>query len=44
MLDCKILQNISKVGVKIPLFLFDEIDKIGSDHRGDPASALLETC
>lgn len=38
----KILQNISKVGVKNPLFLFDEIDKIGSDHRGDPASALLE--
>ncbi|HLX54355.1 MAG TPA: endopeptidase La [Aquella sp.] len=38
----KILQNITKVGVKNPLFLFDEIDKIGSDHRGDPASALLE--
>lgn len=38
----KILQNLSKVGVKNPLFLFDEIDKIGADHRGDPASALLE--
>lgn len=38
----KVLQNIIKVGVKNPLFLFDEIDKIGSDHRGDPASALLE--
>lgn len=38
----KIIQNISKIGVKNPLVLFDEIDKIGSDHRGDPASALLE--
>jgi ATP-dependent Lon protease len=38
----KILQNLSKIGVKNPLFLLDEIDKIGSDHRGDPASALLE--
>lgn len=38
----KVLQNIIKAGVKNPLFLFDEIDKIGTDHRGDPASALLE--
>lgn len=38
----KILQNLSKIGVKNPLFLFDEIDKLGNDHRGDPASALLE--
>lgn len=38
----KVLQNIIKAGVKNPLFLFDEIDKIGADHRGDPASALLE--
>jgi ATP-dependent Lon protease len=38
----KLLQKMSKVGVKNPLFLLDEIDKIGMDHRGDPASALLE--
>ena len=38
----KIVQKLSKVGVKNPLFLLDEIDKIGMDHRGDPASALLE--
>ncbi|MCP5160698.1 MAG: endopeptidase La [Hahellaceae bacterium] len=38
----KIVQKISKVGVKNPLFLLDEIDKMGMDHRGDPASALLE--
>ena len=38
----KLLQKISKVGVKNPLFLLDEIDKMGMDHRGDPASALLE--
>ena len=38
----KILQNMSKVGVRNPLFLLDEIDKLGMDFRGDPASALLE--
>lgn len=38
----KLLQKLSKVSVKNPLFLFDEIDKLGMDHRGDPASALLE--
>lgn len=38
----KLIQKISKTGVKNPLFLFDEIDKMGMDHRGDPASALLE--
>jgi ATP-dependent Lon protease len=38
----KIIQKLSKVGVKNPLFLLDEIDKMGMDHRGDPASALLE--
>ncbi|WP_237060778.1 endopeptidase La [Microbulbifer sediminum] len=38
----KLIQKISKVGVKNPLFLFDEVDKMGMDHRGDPASALLE--
>jgi len=38
----KILQNLTKVGVRNPLFLLDEIDKMGADFRGDPASALLE--
>jgi ATP-dependent Lon protease len=38
----KILQKLSKVGVKNPLFLLDEVDKIAADYRGDPASALLE--
>jgi ATP-dependent Lon protease len=38
----KIIQKMSKVGVKNPLFLLDELDKMGMDHRGDPASALLE--
>jgi ATP-dependent Lon protease len=38
----KILQNMSKVGVKNPLFLLDEVDKLGQDWRGDPSSALLE--
>ncbi|MBS1170090.1 MAG: DNA-binding protein [Burkholderiaceae bacterium] len=38
----KILQSLSKVGVRNPLFLLDEVDKIGADFRGDPSSALLE--
>ena len=38
----KILQNMTKVGVRNPLFLLDEVDKMGMDFRGDPASALLE--
>ncbi len=38
----KVVQKLSKVGVRNPLFLLDEIDKMGMDHRGDPASALLE--
>ncbi|KUM05082.1 endopeptidase La [Chromobacterium subtsugae] len=38
----KVLQNMSKVGVKNPLFLLDEVDKMGADFRGDPSSALLE--
>lgn len=38
----RIIQKMSKVGVVNPLFLLDEIDKMGMDHRGDPASALLE--
>jgi ATP-dependent Lon protease len=38
----KILQNMSKVGVRNPLFLLDEVDKLGMDFRGDPSSALLE--
>ncbi|MFW5426393.1 MAG: endopeptidase La, partial [Methylophagaceae bacterium] len=38
----KVIQNLSKVGVKNPLFLLDEIDKMAQDFRGDPASALLE--
>lgn len=38
----KILQNMTKSGVKNPLFLLDEVDKLGMDFRGDPASALLE--
>ena len=38
----KVLNSITKVGVRNPLFLLDEIDKMGQDFRGDPASALLE--
>lgn len=38
----KLIQKMAKVGVKNPLFLLDEIDKMGMDQRGDPASALLE--
>jgi len=38
----KILQNMSKIGVRNPLFLLDEVDKLGMDFRGDPSSALLE--
>ena len=38
----KLIQNMTKVGVKNPLFLLDEIDKMSADMRGDPASALLE--
>ncbi len=38
----KIVQKLAKVEVKNPLFLLDEIDKMGMDHRGDPASAMLE--
>lgn len=38
----KIVQNLSKVGVRNPLFLLDEIDKMAMDFRGDPASAMLE--
>ncbi|MPV85199.1 endopeptidase La [Ostreibacterium oceani] len=38
----KIVQNITKAGVNNPLFLLDEVDKMGMDHRGDPASAMLE--
>jgi ATP-dependent Lon protease len=38
----KVIQKMSKAAVRNPLFLLDEIDKMGMDHRGDPASALLE--
>jgi len=38
----KVLQKMAKIGVRNPLVLLDEIDKMGMDHRGDPAAALLE--
>ena len=38
----KILQSLAKAGVRNPLFLLDEVDKMGADYRGDPSSALLE--
>ena len=38
----KVLQGMAKVGVRNPLFLLDEVDKMGADFRGDPSSALLE--
>ena len=38
----KVLQSLTKVGVRNPLFLLDEVDKLGQDFRGDPSSALLE--
>lgn len=38
----KVLSSLSKVGVRNPLFLLDEIDKLGTEYRGDPSSALLE--
>ena len=39
----KLIQKMSKVGVKNPLFLLDEIDKMGMDHRGDPASGVVRS-